>query len=193
MLRQLPALALLVTVWTAVPSRETSAQAQSRPIAGQRVRVHVGAGRAPIEGTVVGWAADTLVLEPLHGRRSWLDTLRHVPRTSIVSYQPSLGRDHGRGFERGAKVGAIVGGSVGLALLIWGVIYDSRSPCEDICIPASVVGGVLGVGTTLGGIVVGAALGALTGTEYWGEEQSVASTRYRSRSRHLALVLSISH
>jgi hypothetical protein len=37
----------------------------------------------------------------------------------------------------------------------------------------------------------GAGLGALGGPERWGEAQSVASTGYRSRSRHLALVLSI--
>jgi hypothetical protein len=127
MLTHLRALALLVTVSTGVPWRDASAQSPSRPTARQRVRVHLAGGRAPIEGTVVRWTADTLVLGPLSAARSHLDTLLRVPRESIVGYQPSLGRDHGRGFVRGAKVGAIVGGAVGLALVIVGAIYDSRA------------------------------------------------------------------
>jgi hypothetical protein len=132
-----------------------------------------------------------LVLGPLSAARSHLDTLLHVPRESILGYQPSLGRDHGRGFVRGAKVGAIVGGAVGLALVIVGAIYDSRA--EEVFIPATAVGGVLAVGTTLGGLLLGAGLGALGGPERWGEAQSVASTGHRSRSRQLALVFSLAH
>jgi hypothetical protein len=192
-LRQLRALALLTAVAAGVPWHAVSAQFPSRPTAGQRVRIHLNAGRAPIVGTVVGWTADTLVLGPLYGTAAYLDTLRRVPRASIVGYQPSMGRDHGRGFVQGAKVGAIVGGGVGLALVIAGILHDKRRPCEDICVPASVVGGVLGVGTTLGGIALGAALGALGGSERWGETQSVTSTGNRSRSRRLALVVSIAH
>jgi hypothetical protein len=112
-----------------------------------------------------------------------------VPRASIVSYQPSLGRDHGRGFVRGAKVGALVGVGVGLALVIAGIIHDSRA--GEVFIPASVVGGVLAVGTTPGGTLLGAGLGVLGGPERWGVPQAVASTGHRSRSRHLVLVLSI--
>lgn len=197
MLRRLPFLTLLVTFLTAVPWRDASGQdpspspSPSRPAPGQRVRVHVGAGRAPIEGTVVEWAADTLVIGPLYARQSYLDTLLRVPRASIIGYQPSLGRDHVRGFVRGAKVGVMIGGGVGLALVIAGIIHDKQRPCVDVCIPAAVVGGVLGVGTTLGGLVLGAALGALGGPEVWGEGRSITSTGHRSRSRHLTLVLSI--
>jgi hypothetical protein len=154
------------------------------------VRVHSVGGRAPIEGTVLGWTADTLVLGPLHLGRS-IDTVARLPRERIASYQPSLGRDVGRGLGRGAKTGALIGGSGGVLLLITGVIADARACSDCIVIPFTVITGVLAVGTTLGGTFLGMGIGALAAPERWGDAQSVASSGYPSRSRRLALVLSI--
>jgi hypothetical protein len=78
MLRQLQVLALLVTVAAEIPWRDASAQSPSRPSVGQRVRVQLAAGRAPIEGTVVGWAADTRSGGARHSR-SHRPVIAHGP------------------------------------------------------------------------------------------------------------------
>jgi hypothetical protein len=163
------------------------AQSPSRPAAGERVRVHLTVGTTPVDGSVIGWNADTLVLAAVFGPSRYTQ----IPRTNIASYQPSLGYDRERGFARGAKTGALIGGGVGIMLLIVGAVADAQGECDDVCVPATVVGGVLGVGATLGGMMLGAAIGAIAAPERWGEAQSVASSDYRSPSTRLALMLSI--
>jgi hypothetical protein len=119
------------------------------------------------------------------------DTLMRVPRTSIVSFQPSLGPDRGRGFVRGAKTGALVGGMIGLAVLLVGVLSDAGAPCHDCVISASMIGGVFAVATTAGGTLIGAALGAAGAPDRWGGAELVGSAEHYRRSRQLALRLSV--
>jgi hypothetical protein len=165
----------------------------TRPAAGQRVRLHLVPPSSGIDGTVLGWVADTLVLGPLRRERSQPDTLMRIPRSSIVSYQPSLGADRDRGFARGARNGAIVGGMIGGAILLIGVLSDAgRGDCSDcLPVPATLLGGVLGLATAVGGVLIGAAVGSASAPDRWGEAQRVASGDRPVRSRRVALVLSV--
>jgi hypothetical protein len=62
MLRQLLILALVMAAAAGVPQSRTFAQSPSRPATGERVRVYLAVGTTPVEGRVIGWTADTLVL-----------------------------------------------------------------------------------------------------------------------------------
>lgn len=192
MLRQLLVLTLVITM-AASPMVLSAQTSPTRPAAGERIRLHLVAQSGSVDGTVLGWAADTLVLGPLRRARSLPDTLMRVPRTSIVSYQPSLGPDRLRGFTQGAKTGAIVGGTIGLAFFLIGVLTDvgTGGNCRDCLVPASLVGGVFGVAATLGGTLIGAVVGSAAAPDDWGPERSVASAGHQLRSRRVALVLSL--
>jgi hypothetical protein len=180
--------AVAITIAVA-PTALPAQLSPTRPLAGQRVRLHLVGSSGPVDGTVLGWAADTLVLGPLRRTHSLPDTLMRIPRTSILSYRPSLGPDYGVGLARGAKTGAIVGGTIGLAFLLIGIFRDAGGPCRDcLDIPASLVAGVFGVGVTLGGVLIGAAVGAAGAPDHWGDEQAIASGDRRDRTRRLALV-----
>jgi hypothetical protein len=189
MLRQL----LVVAAAAVLGAGPVSVRAQSspsRPAPDQRVRINLVGGSATVEGRVVGWMADTLVLGGPILNGAPLDTSMRIPRASIASYQLGLGRDHGRGFARGVKAGALVGGSIGLALLITGALMDNE--CTDFCIPPVAVGAVLGVGTTLGGVLLGGMFGTIAAPQIWGEPQEVAAAGGpRSRRARLGVTLSL--
>jgi hypothetical protein len=193
MLRHLIVIALAVTAGTASPMSLSGQAAPTRPAAGQRVRLHLVPPSGTVDGTVLGWVTDTLVLGPLRRGRSLPDTLMRVPRTSIVSYQPSLGPDRGRGFARGAKTGAIVGGTIGLAIFLVGVFRDvGGGPCHEcLPIPASVVTAVFGAGALAGGILIGAVAGSAGAPDRWGAEERVTLREYPGSPRRFALVLSL--
>jgi hypothetical protein len=161
-------------------------QSPSRPAVGQRVRIHVTTSELRV-GKVAGWLEDTLVLRQLVYRGS-PDSLLYIPRADIESYQASLGRDEGRGAGRGAKLGTLVGGGIGLVLLGLGLYSDSQ--CEEYCF-GTLIGAVLGAGSTLAGFLVGATIGLVAAPERWSEPRSVATRELRSRSPQFALRLSI--
>ena len=187
MLSQLAAIWLVAASATGVPIDLLPGQSPSRPPVGQRVRVHLTTGERRV-GNVAGWLPDTLRLRRLVYRGS-PDSLLYIPRADITSYQSSRGRDELEGARRGARAGVLVGGGIGLVLLGLGLYSDAH--CEDICL-GTIVGGMLGVGTTLAGVVVGATIGVAAAPEQWSEPRAMASSDGRSHSRRLALGLSIS-
>ena len=191
LLKQFLVTALAITI--AMPPTALPAQlSPTRPSVGQRVRLHLVGSSEPVDGTVLGWAADTLVLGPLRRAHSLPDTLMRIPRTSIVSYRPSLGPHRGRGLAQGAKTGAIVGGTIGLAIFLIGVLRDAGGSCHEcLPVPASLVGGVFGVLTTVGGMLIGAAVGSAGAPDRWGDEQAISSSERQGRPRPFALVLSL--
>jgi len=170
-----------------------SIQAQSspsRPAPDERVRIHLADGSGTVDGRVIGWIADTLVLGGAVFNGRLPDTSMRVPRSGIVSYRQSLGRDYDRGFARGLRTGALVGGGIGLAFVVAGALMDNT--CEDICIPPVAIGAVLGVGAALGGVLLGATFGTIAAPDRWGEPQSVASSDGRRPARgRLALKFSL--
>jgi membrane associated rhomboid family serine protease len=190
MLRQLLVIALAVAAG-AVPMSLPAQPSPTRPAAGQRVRLHLVPPSGIVDGTVLGWAADTLVLGPLIRQRALPDTLMRLPRTSIVSYQPNLGRDHSRGFVRGAKRGAAIGGGIGLIILFFGIAGDANDSSGEGA-PGIVIGGGVAVFTTLAGTLIGAVFGSIGGPDRWGNEQRVALREYPG-PRRFALALSLAH
>lgn len=193
MLRQLIVTALAVTTGAVGPMSVIAQASPTRPAAGQRVRLHLVPPSGTVDGTVLGWATDTLVLGPLRRSRSLPDTLMRVPRGSIVSYQASLGPDRGAGFVSGVKTGAIVGGTIGLAFFLVGVFRDvtAGGECRDCVVPATLAFGILGVGAAAGGILIGAAAGSAGAPDRWGAEERVALRQPPGRPRRFALGLSL--
>ena len=189
MLRQLAMIALLVASATSVPVDFLPGQSPSPPAQGQRVRINLTTGELPAEGWMAGWVADTLLLRRLVYRGA-PDSLRHIPRADIASYQASLGRDEGRGLARGAKAGALIGGSIGVVLLLLGLAADAGCGDGDYCF-GTLFGAVFGAGATLGGTALGSVIGLLTAPERWSESRALASREYRSPSTRMALGLSI--
>lgn len=189
MLRQLRlGIAVATMALGADPQSILAQPSSSRPPAGQRVRVNLAGDSGSAVGRVLGWDADTLMLEGAAFKGRVLPTPMRIPRASIVSYQQPVGRDYDRGFVRGARTGALAGAAVGLVLLFTMVMMNDDEPCTEFCIPPAAVGAVLGVGATLGGVLLGATFGTIAAPEVWGDPQSVASSGGgRSRSRQLAL------
>lgn len=169
MLRQLATLALVLTSATSVPTGLLGGQSPAQPPLGQRIRVHLTVDPLRAEGWVAGWIDDTLRLRQLVYRGS-PDSIRYIPRAHVASYQTSLGRDEGRGLKKGAKTGALIGGSIGLTLLLLGAASDHG--CQDYCF-GTLIGAVLGAGTTLGGVVLGSAIGLLWAPERWSEPRAI--------------------
>jgi hypothetical protein len=97
MLRQLLRMAS-AAVLGAAPLSVHAQPSPSRPAPEQQVRIHLADGSGTVEGRVVGWTADTLVLGRAILNGTVLTTPIRLPRASIVSFQLSLGRDHGAGF-----------------------------------------------------------------------------------------------
>ena len=192
MLRQLVIVATAAALGAA-PLLVHAQPSPSRPAAGQRVRVNLAGDSGSVVGRVFAWDGDTLMVEGVYLRGRMLHTPMRIPRASIASYQQPVGRDYDRGFSRGVKTGAIVGGTVGLALVVTGIVMDkSREPCDDFCIPATAVGAVLGVGATLGGVLLGATLGTIAAPERWGDPRQVAAAGgARSRRGRLAVTFSL--
>jgi hypothetical protein len=85
----------------------------------------------------------------------------------------------------------LIGGTVGLVLLITGALMGNGESCNDFCIPPSVVGAVLGVGATLGGVLLGATFGTMAAPEIWGDPQQVAAGSGRSRRGRLAVTFAL--
>jgi len=192
MLRQLLALAAAAGGLGAGPLSVHAQSSPSRPAPDQRVRVQLSDGSGTIQGRVIGWAADTLMLGGPILNGVVLDAPVRIPRVNIVSYQPSLGRDYDRGFARGVRKGALIGGTVGLALLVTGAMLENSEACDEYCIPPTIIGAVLGVGATLGGVLLGATFGTIAAPEIWGEPQQVAAAGgARSRRGRLAVTFSL--
>lgn len=162
MFRQLATIALIMASATSAPVG-LAGQAPSQPASGQRVRLNLTTGEPAVDGWAAGWVEDTLRLRQLvYGGSP--DSVRLIPRAHIASYQTSLGRDERWGAARGAKTGALIGGGIGVTLLLLGIAADAG--CEEYCF-GTLIGGVIGAGTTLAGTLLGSVIGVLSARERW--------------------------
>ena len=169
--RALPALALLGLAPLALSAQDSTTTA-ARVDSGAVVRVTAPqAGLDRVRARAVASRGDSL-----HVRRPMLRYYRDsvdvaIAWRDVTELAVSRGVDRGAGARRGALTGALVVGVPGAAAtagLLW---YDWRrdqhNRCYEWCYLGPVVMGVLTVGGTATGAIVGALIGAGTGRERW--------------------------
>ena len=138
----------------------------------QRVRLLLADPAGRLDGVVVGWRGDTLLLVTPRDPRAAPPV--RILESQITGFRVSLGHDRGRGARRGARWGALVGGGLGLAVLGAAAVYDLRGEGGDYFFPASLFAALYVPVFTVGGTVIGLGLGALVAPERWGAVQPLA-------------------
>ncbi len=150
--------ALLLAMFALLPAapRATSAQVIF-PQSGERVRVLVGTRSAEYE--FLGWHADTLVFQDLHG-----PTRVQVSFASVAQLAVRRPRSRGRGAAHGAGIGALFGFGGGvLAGMISG---DDEGDCW-VCATAGEKAIGYAVLLAGAGALGGAIIGAAAPGHYW--------------------------
>jgi hypothetical protein len=132
-----------------------AAAAQTAPRPGDRIRVHVS-GAAPVEGRLVRLDADQVVFR-VEGRE------RSAAMDGTTRVELRRTRTHGR---TGAVLGALAGAAVGIAAPL-----DGDVPCSGWGCTGMIDADDARIGLVVGGLLLGAALGAILGvtirTEIW--------------------------
>jgi hypothetical protein len=157
-------LGLVVAGWCAAPDVAVAQRRDSLPVAvGARVRVilHerptvriIGALVADDWDRVLVNQEETGILVGVE----WKDI------ESIEVFRRRL--THHQAFGRGARVGAVVFGTIAVVGVVAAVVSDARGGCnrdegDEYCVPATIIAIPLGYLATVGGTVVGGAVGLL--------------------------------
>lgn len=128
----------------------SSLAAQRFPIADDRVRVTApDVGLNSHVATLLGWSADTLLL----------DQALTVPLSSVTSLEVQSGRKSAAGL--GGMIGALVGAASGIAIAANQCIGEDCGPVFH----AAVIAGTLGGGMV--GWALGRSVGSLIKTDRW--------------------------
>jgi hypothetical protein len=154
---------LLAAILAAAASSRIAAQATERLEPGQRVRVTAPTiSSTHIVGVFAHMAADTLVVET--DGRAW-----HFPHASLTRVDVHRGRQSNA--AKGALYGSLIGAGIGAVAL------GSSSLCaETLEVPGGRCALIGAGGGGVGGLLLGAIVGALIKTDRW---QAVPVDRLR--------------
>lgn len=146
-----PAAVLLSSVSTGVLDAQSVAT-------GDRVRATVEARSGRLAGTLVEWVQDTLYLAPDGSADG--GTVTAIPVGTLSRFEVS------KGLRSNAGKGALIGGAIGLLVgggmsIIAGSTVDTEVTSTDYLAFTGLV--------TLGGVGLGALIGALSKSERWEE------------------------